>query len=50
MSTPRLPQNRRNDMSSPVALKVDLCPLEIFIILFDRFESLNFLSKAKAAG
>lgn len=32
-----------------ILLKVDLCPLEIFIILFNRFESLKFLSKAKAA-
>lgn len=34
-----------------ILLKVDLCPLEIFIILFYRFKSLiNFLSKAKAAA
>lgn len=33
-----------------ILLEVDLCPLAIFIILFNRSERLHFLSKAKAAG
>lgn len=54
MSTSRLPPNTRNDMYPPlrarILLKADLRSLAIFIILFNRFESLHFLSKAKAAG
>lgn len=33
-----------------ILLEVSSCPLAIFIILFNRCESLHFLSIAKAAG